>query len=85
MAAGVISGVVVDAEGRPVAQARVCAVKAPGPMPDVAALTGPDGRFALAAPLPGDYEIGCTSDTHGSATAAVRVDSGPVQVQIRLG
>ena len=85
MAAQTISGVVVDAAGRPVAQARVHAVKAPGPMPDIAALTDHQGRFTIAAPLPGSYETGCTSDAHGSATAAVRVDDGPAHVEIRLG
>ena len=85
MAARAISGIVVDAAGRPVAQARVYAVKAPGPMPDVAALTGNDGRFTLAAPLPGAYEIGCTSDAHGSASAAVRVGDGPAHIELRLG
>ena len=67
------------------AQARVHAVKAPGPMPDIAALTGRDGRFTIAAPLPGGYEIGCTSDAHGSATVEVRVGDGPAHVEIRLG
>ena len=85
MAARTISGTVVDAGGRPVAQARVYAVKAPGPMPDIAALTDRQGRFTITAPLPGGYEIGCTSDAHGSATAAVRVDDGPAHVEIRLG
>ena len=36
MPARTISGTVVDAAGRPVAQARVHVVKAPGPTPDVA-------------------------------------------------
>ena len=85
MAARTISGTVVDAAGRAVAQARVYAVKAPGPMPDVAALTDAEGRFTIAAPLPGAYEIGCTSDAHGSATAAVRVEDDAVRMQIRLG
>ena len=85
MPARTIFGTVVDAAGRAVAQARVYAVKAPGPMPDVAALTDAEGRFTIAAPLPGAYEIGCTSDAHGSATAAVQVGSEAVRMQIRLG
>ena len=85
MAARTISGTVVDAAGRPVAQARVYVVKAPGPTPDVAALTDAGGCFTIAAPLPGAYEIGCASDAHGSATAAVRVEGDAVQVRIRLG
>ncbi len=79
-----ISGTVVDAAGRPVAQARVYSVTAPGPMPDIAALTDREGRFTLAAPLPGRYEIGCTSDAHGSATVAAAVGDEAVQMEIRL-
>ena len=85
MPARTISGTVVDAAGRAVAQARVYTVKAPGPIPDVAALTDAEGRFTIAAPLPGAYEIGCTSDAHGSATVAVRVEGDPVHMRIRLG
>ena len=85
MAVRTISGTVVDAAGRPVAQARVYAVKASGAMPDIAALTDRQGRFTITAPLPGGYEIGCTSDAHGSATAAVQVDGEAAHVEIRLG
>ena len=80
-----ISGVVLDATGRPVAQARVYVVKAPGPVPDVAALTGPDGRFALAAARAGTYEIGCSTDRSGSASATVVVGAHDAVVELRLG
>ncbi|MDB5948126.1 MAG: Carboxypeptidase regulatory-like domain, partial [Ramlibacter sp.] len=53
--ANTISGLVLDATGHPAAQVRVFIVKAPGPVPDVAALTGADGRFALAATRAGTY------------------------------
>lgn len=68
-----IRGTVLDAAGRPVAQARVQIVQAPGPVPDIAALTGADGRFELAAARPGPYEIECHTDTQGSARARVEV------------
>ena len=68
-----ISGTVLDAAGTPVAGARVYITRAPGPVPDVAALSGADGRFTLAAERPGVYEIACSTDTQGSAAAAVEV------------
>ena len=68
-----ISGTVLDAAGTPVAQARVYITRAPGPVPDVAALSGADGRFTLAAARPGVYEIACSTDTQGSAAATVEV------------
>jgi hypothetical protein len=79
-----ITGVVLDAAGRPVAQARVFVVKAPGPVPDVAVLTGSDGRFALAAPRAGTYEIGCSTDRSGSSSATVVVSAQDAVVELRL-
>ena len=72
-AARQIRGTVLDAAGAPVAGARVFIAKAPGAVPDVAALTGADGRFTLAAPRPGHYEIACNADAQGSAGASVEV------------
>jgi len=82
--ANTINGVVLDAAGRPVAQARVYVVKAPGPVPDVAVLTGPDGRFALAASRAGTYEIGCSTDRSGSGSATVVVGAQDAVVELRL-
>jgi hypothetical protein len=80
-----ISGVVLDATGKPVAQARVYVVKAPGPVADVAVLTGPDGRFSLAASRPGTYEIGCSTDASGSTSSPVVVGAHDAVVELRLG
>ena len=52
------AGVVLDAAGRPVAQARVYFTASPGPTPDIAALTGSDGTFRMNAPRAGRYRIG---------------------------
>ena len=59
MSAGRISGSVVDAQGAPVDGARVFLTAGPVPLPDIAAVTGPDGRFELTAPAPGDYTVAC--------------------------
>jgi len=80
-----ISGTVVDAAGRPVAGARVYVARAPGPVPDVAAVTGRDGQFSLAAGRPGVYEIACSTDALGDASATVHVGKADVAVELRLG
>ena len=80
-----IHGTVVDASGRPVAGARVFFVAAPGPIPEVAALSDGGGRFALAAALPGHYRVSCMSDAAGSGAADVAVGSGDADVVLWLG
>ena len=79
-----IAGTVLDAAGRPVAQARVYFTASPTATPDIAALTAADGTFRMNAPRAGHYRIGATSDTHGSGAAEVDVDSKDATVEIRL-
>ncbi|MFD7665968.1 carboxypeptidase-like regulatory domain-containing protein [Streptomyces sp. NPDC059788] len=84
----VISGVVVDTDGRPVPDARVYLAAGPGPFPDVAALTDDQGRFALSAGADGSYTVECRSegdDAPRTAGSAVTVRGGSADpVEIRL-
>lgn len=70
-----IHGIVTDGDGRPVVEAAVAVVAAPGPMPDIAALTDSDGRFAIAAPMTGEYTIVASAPGSGSGRATVHVDA----------
>ena len=79
-----LSGTVLDAAGKPVAQARVYLVKAPGAVPDVAMLTGADGRFTLGAARPGSYEVACSTDVLGSASTRVEIGAAGGSVELRL-
>lgn len=82
---GLVSGKVVDDEGRPVAGARVFFSSSPGATPDVALVTGDDGTFVMAAPTNGRYEITTFADEHGSATAPVDVQDDAAQpVELRV-
>ena len=68
-----VEGRVVDAAGAPVPMASVYFVEGPVALPDIAALTGPDGAFRLSAPGAGAYTLGVRSDGHKPATARVEV------------
>ncbi|CAM5543820.1 carboxypeptidase-like regulatory domain-containing protein [Streptomyces abikoensis] len=85
--AGVIRGTVRDAAGAPVAGARVALTGGPVPLPDIAAVTDGDGRFALTAPAEGTYTLMCRGDS-GTATARVQVTPAaaarPAEVRVEL-
>ena len=84
-----IAGVVVDAEGNPVEEARVYFVVGPVPLPDIAALTDSSGRFALSVPTSGTYQLGIASERPaGLLHETTTVDVGEVRsvdLEIRLG
>lgn len=61
-----ISGVVLDPQGKPVEGARVYFTETPAPMPDIAVMTGGDGRFQVGAGRPGVYRIAAAADEFGT-------------------
>jgi len=83
--AATLSGSVLDATGRPVAGARVHIVTAPGPVPDVAALTGADGCCVLGAVRAGRDQVACSTEAQGAASASIEVGTRGAQVELRLG
>ena len=76
-----IRGRVADKDGRPVAGAAIYVSAAPGPMPDIAQLTGEDGGFTLAAPVAGRYVVGARAGD-ASGEAAVQVGTADVDVHL---
>ena len=77
-----IRGVVLDADGSPVPDARVALEAGPVPVPDVALLTAADGTFALDLPAPGDYVLAVHGD---DASARARLTAPTEQVlEVRL-
>jgi hypothetical protein len=82
---GLIRGVVRTAAGRPVAGARVFFRSGPGSLPDIAALTGDDGTFALTAPAAGTYEVAAAADDAEPVSATVVLTTGETAaVTLRL-
>lgn len=82
---GLISGVVYDAQERPVAQARVYFTSGPVALPEIAMLTGDDGAFTLSAPVPGTYQIECATDNSAPVRITVAVSSGKnSRVKVKL-
>jgi Carboxypeptidase regulatory-like domain len=80
-----ITGIVRDPGGKPVAGARISFVQSPVPMPDVALVTGEDGRFTLGVPVKGPYELAVDTDGFQRATIRITIEkTSPVNVEIRL-
>ena len=77
---GLIRGVVLAADGRPVAGARVFFRSGPGSLPDIAALTGDDGAFALTAPAAGTYEVAAAANHVQPVSTTVVLATGEAAV-----
>jgi Carboxypeptidase regulatory-like domain len=80
----VIRGRVHRADGSAVPEARVFFVSAPVAVPDVALLTDDGGRFALYAPAPGRYEVGCHAEGLEPASVAIDVGESEMEVDVEL-
>jgi hypothetical protein len=79
-----ISGTVIDSNGRPVADARIAFSRAPVAMPDIAMLTDERGAFTLSVPVTGTYELTFTADPHPPRNATVNVDADRVNVELSV-
>lgn len=76
---GSVDGRVVRAgTGEPVADATITIVKAAGPAPDIAPLTGEDGRFRLDELPPGDWTLRALGPDNETGETTVRVLAGSV-------
>jgi hypothetical protein len=70
----VLRGQVRGADGAPVPGARVSITSSPVPVPEIAAVTDPEGRFELAAPAAGEYALSAHAEGTGApATGVVNV------------
>lgn len=81
----VIRGIVRSA-GAPVPFARVMVEMGPGPMPDIAILSGADGRFAVDTPYRGPYALMIYADKFRPAhlTADMPNPEDSVEVAVEL-
>lgn len=79
-----IAGVVHDRDGAPLEWARVAFAEGPTALPDIAAVTGADGRFALSAPVPGRYRLMVAADGCLSRHVVVEVADSQVEVDVTL-
>lgn len=73
---GLISGAICNLRGKPVADARVYVTDGPVPLPDIAALTDADGRFALSVPAAGSYTFECSAEGFAPKRVTLNVVSG---------
>jgi len=77
-----LPGQVRDLDGQPVPEATVFVLSAPGPTPDIAAITNADGTFVLFGLPDGDYVLKAVGPTGTSGTAIATV---PGYAEITLG
>ncbi|MFJ9642241.1 carboxypeptidase-like regulatory domain-containing protein [Streptomyces sp. NPDC101206] len=81
-----IGGVVVDTDGSPSPGVSVYLTGGPGTFPDVAALTGADGRFSFGVSAEGVYTVQCRAPDGRSARASAAAGAREAaSVVLRLG
>ena len=71
MAPARVAGRVVDQDGQPIIGASVLISAIPVAVPDIAQLTGPDGGFAMTAPVAGRYRVSVYAAGHAAAEREV--------------
>lgn len=76
---GVIRGRVVDAENRPIAQARVREIQGP-----LFAMSGADGTFTLTAVAPGVHRLQANVGVRASRVVEVQVEADKAADEVRL-
>lgn len=72
---GRVTGRVTDAQARPLERAAVTVSEGTTAVPDIAILTGADGRFVWSLP-PGTFRIAVYKDGYESASQSVDVTAG---------
>ncbi len=80
----IINGFVRNEKGEAVEGARVYFISGPGPLPEIAALTGKDGTFVLAVPMTGGYQIGASGADDLAGKSLVQAIEAPVNVTITI-
>jgi hypothetical protein len=79
-----IRGVARSHDGSLLEDAVVSITDAPTDVPDIAAVTGDDGTFVMAAPVAGRYRLGVRADGHVLGTFDVSVAVDDVNVSCNL-
>lgn len=82
-----IRGVVLSENGQPAADVVVGLASGPVPLPDIAAVTGEQGDFILAAPAVGQYVVTVSypDGRQESRTLDVAAEDTEVALEVRPG
>lgn len=81
----IVAGRVIDVDGHPVGGASVLFTAGPVALPDIAQVTGDDGRFALVAPARGRYRVGVHAAGYAAGEGEVEVATSAAPLEIVLG
>ena len=80
----VLTGRLVDEDGRPVAGGTVYFISGPVSLPDIAQVAGADGEFVLSVPVKGRYRIGARASGFAPGEAEVDVSGDDARVEVIL-
>jgi protocatechuate 3,4-dioxygenase beta subunit len=80
-----ITGTVIDHHGHAVAGAQISVGRSPTPMPEAVIVTDADGRFTLAVPSPGHYQLIAYAEGYRVARVGLDIeDDGDTTTTIKL-
>jgi iron complex outermembrane receptor protein len=83
---GAIAGRVTTATGEPMSGVAVMIGGSSPPHPDIAALTGDDGRFRFDDLVPGPYQLVINTGGADPRTESVEVSAGGVsRIEVTIG
>jgi hypothetical protein len=81
----IVAGVVRGPGGEQLPQARVFIARGPVPVPDIAALTDAEGRFALSLPAAGSYDVACVAEGYAPLSTTIEVaEQRELPLELRL-
>lgn len=81
--AGTVQGVVVDREGRPVAEATIVVVEGTSPVPEIALVADSAGRFTLRLPR-GRFTLEARGDGTAKGQTTIEVAGPLVETRIEV-
>ena len=74
-----------DQSGRPIDMAAVSISSSPVAIPDIAALTGPDGQVSFSVPCPGEFGVAVNAEGYPVLVAQLSAASDRTISEVTLG
>lgn len=78
-----VQGIVVDREGRPVAQATIAVIDGTAPVPEIALVADDDGRFGLRLPH-GSFTLEAQGGGGATGRNSIQVSASSQEIRIEV-